>query len=111
MALAGILATAAIVAGRAQDSPAQDGVEQRIAKLEQAVTAQKIELDRLVRIAAGLAAGAEKLATAVDQAEVKGFVQAGPNPAARTELLDGIKAFHEAVKLAMEPPRPPPDKK
>ncbi len=112
----GIAALAAVLTGAAQwragrqDAPAAPTIDERVHKLEQLATAQQTELDRLARIAAALTTGAAKLAGAVDQAEVKGFAAAGPNPAARTELLEGLRAFNATVKAAAEPPKSPEKK-
>jgi hypothetical protein len=91
----------------APSAPA-DELAQRVDKLEKLVAEQQLEIDRLSRVAAGIASGAQKLAAAVAQSKDHGFEQAGPNPAARTDLLNGMNGFVDAVKSATEPPKPAP---
>lgn len=105
------LAGAVMAGGRAQEAPAPPllpppTLEEQVAELERRVADQQLEIERLARIAAGLGAGAERLAIAADQARALGFEWAGANPAARTELLEGMWAFHEALSRAAEPPEP-----
>jgi hypothetical protein len=109
---ASVLAVAPLAGGRAQESPPRPAppaatLEQRVAALEQLAAEQKAEIERLARVADGLVEGSAKLAAAAEQALVKGFVAAGPNPDARSELLNGLNGFAESVKVAVEPPRTP----
>ena len=109
-------AGASLVAWRAQDAPPDrpiqsniaDRIDERVKKLEATVAEQKAELERLGRLAAGIAAGAAELGTATEQARANGFEQAGANPLARTRLLEGLTGFSEAVKQALAPPKPEP---
>ena len=120
----GILLLAGVVAGAslfAQDAPTVPplppqsdviaALEQRVQQLELIVLEQHDELDRLGRLCAGVETGAWRLAVAADLAEQKGFVEAGANPDAKTELLTGLRDFHETMRLAAEPPKPPEEPK
>ena len=120
----GILLLAGVVAGAslfAQDAPTVPplppqsdviaALEQRVQQLELIVLEQHDELDRLGRLCAGVETGAWRLAVAADLAEQKGFVEAGANPDAKTELLTGLRDFHETMRLAAEPPKPPEESK
>ena len=108
VALVGMVTTAAVVRMGAQETPSIPTLEQRVAQLEEVVNSHAADIDRLARMADGLVAGAVRLAFAADQARIKGFEEAGANPAAKTELIEGLRAFHEAVRLAAEPPKPAP---
>jgi hypothetical protein len=87
--------------------PAAGDLESRVVALEQIVVMQHDELVKLARVADGLVAAAAQLAVTADVAEVKGFVEAGANPDARTELLQGIRAFHDTVAKSAAPPPAP----
>jgi hypothetical protein len=93
---------AAPVAPPSQAAPAS--VDDRVARLEQLVATQKLEIEKLHRVVDGLVDGSQKLSNAAEQALIKGFVSAGPNPDARVELLNGLSAFGESVKAAVAPP-------
>jgi|SoiMethySBSTD1v2_1073268.scaffolds.fasta_scaffold1653439_1 hypothetical protein len=109
--VAGVLVAAPFVRGRAQDAPAPQEplppmmmLEERVKQLEQMVAQQQKELDQLYRVADGLYAGANHLAVAADQARELGFEWAGANPAAHTEVLEGLWAFQAALAHATAPP-------
>jgi hypothetical protein len=92
-------------AGRPDTPDSPDSIDQRVADLEAIVAAQHEEIERLSRVCAGLVEGSAMIATAAEQALIKGFVEAGANPDARTELLNGLSSFADTVKLAAEPPK------
>ena len=77
-------------------------LEERVKALEKRVADQQEELTRLGRFADGVAIGVARLAQAGESSKVHGFESAGPNPAARTDLLDGIRDLNESVKKALE---------
>jgi len=116
--VAGALAAAPLVRGRAQETPppapqTPDVVlamlDERVNRLEQIVAQQQAELDQLHKIAQALYDGANRLALAADVARELGFEFAGANPAARTELLGGMWAFQDSLVRALPPPPPAPD--
>jgi hypothetical protein len=77
-------------------------LEERVKALEKQVADQQDELTRLGRFADGVAIGVGRLAAAGDASKEHGFESAGPNPAARTDLLEGIKSLQESVKKSLE---------
>jgi len=79
-------------------------LEVRVKLLEKIVAEQREELIRLGRFADGVAIGVGRLAVAGEASREHGFESAGPNPAARTDLLEGIKNLHEAVQKSFEKP-------
>jgi len=104
-----VAAGATRVAGRAQETPPPSpgspaAIDDRVKELEQLVKDQQAELEKLRRAVAGLVDGSEKLSVAAEQALIKGFVSAGPNPDARVEILNGLSAFAESVRSATVPP-------
>ena len=82
----------------------QAELEARVKMLEKVVAEQHEELIRLGRFADGVAVGVGRLAVAGEASRVHGFEEAGPNPAARTDLLEGIKSLHDAVQKSFEKP-------
>jgi hypothetical protein len=101
------LAGAPFVRGRAQEAPAPlppASLEERVRQLEEIVAEQQVRIDHLVRIADGLFTGADRLSTAAEQSRLLGFEWAGANPAARTELLNGMWSFQDALLRAVAPP-------
>ena len=104
----GVLTAAPAVRGRAQETPptlVPPTLEQRVLYLEAVAAAQDEEIARLNRLCAGLVDGSARMAAAAEQALIKGFVEAGANPDARTELLNGLSGFADAVRTAAEPPK------
>lgn len=77
-------------------------LEQRVKELEQKVSEQQDDMVRLIRFADGVAIGSARLAAAGDASREHGFESAGANPAARTDLLDGIKGFNDSVRKSLE---------
>src|SRR5262249_3315148 len=77
-------------------------LEVRVKLLEKIVAEQREELIRLGRVDDGDAVGGGGLADAREASREHGFEPAGPNPAARTDLLEGIKSLHEAVQKSFE---------
>jgi hypothetical protein len=77
-------------------------LEERVKELEQKVAEQQDELVRFARFADGVAIGIARLGAAGDASKAHGFEEAGPNPAARTDLLDGIKDLEESVRKSLE---------
>jgi hypothetical protein len=77
-------------------------LEERVKDLEKKVAEQQDELIRLGRFADGVAIGVGRLAAAGDASKEHGFESAGPNPTARTDLLEGIKSLHDSVKKSLE---------
>jgi hypothetical protein len=82
----------------------QADLEARVKLLEKVVADQQEELIRLGRFADGVAVGIGRLAVAGEASREHGFEAAGPNPAARTDLLEGIKSLHDAVQKSFEKP-------
>lgn len=82
----------------------QADLEARVKLLEKVVAEQQEELIRLGRFADGVAVGVGRLAVAGEASREHGFESAGPNPAARTDLLEGIKSLHDAVQKSFEKP-------
>ena len=114
--LAVVLTAAPLVLGRAQETepvpavPVVETLEQRVVRLEEIVAWQAEEIDRLARLTDGLVMGAERLRVAADLALELGFVEAGANPAAKEELLAGLRDFNAAVQAGAAPlPRPTDD--
>ena len=73
-------------------------LESRVADLEKVVlqqqeTIDKMEkdIDKLNRLGESLAKGALVLNRAIDSSRKNGFEAAGPNPQAKTDLLEGLK--------------------
>lgn len=83
-------------------------LEVRVALLEKVVAEQHEELIRLGRFADGVAIGVGRLAVAGEASREHGFEAAGANPAARTDLLEGIKSLHDAVQKSFEKPEAKP---
>lgn len=77
-------------------------LEERVKELEQKVAEQESDLVRFARFADGVSIGVARLAAAGDASRDHGFEAAGPNPAARTDLLDGIRSFSDSVKKSLE---------
>jgi peptidoglycan hydrolase CwlO-like protein len=77
-------------------------LEERVKDLEKKIADQQDELIRLGRFADGVAIGVARLAAAGDASKLHGFEEAGANPAARTDLLEGIKSLQESVKQSLE---------
>ena len=90
------------------DATTLEQLEERVRVLEKVVQQQEADLEHLFKISDALATAALSLAGAADKSRELGFEFAGPNPAARTELLNGLKGFSEVVRTAVHPP-PPPD--
>ncbi len=85
-------------------------IELRVAALEKLATTQAAEIERLQHAIAGIAAGTLKLASAGERARVAGFESAGPNPSARTALLEGIAELAASVTEATTPKTDAPAK-
>ena len=77
-------------------------LEERVKELEQKVGEQQDELVRFARFADGVAIGIAHLGAAGDASKEHGFEEAGPNPAARTDLLNGIKELEDSVRKSLE---------
>jgi septal ring factor EnvC (AmiA/AmiB activator) len=77
-------------------------LEQRVKELEQKVADQQDEMVRFARFADGVAIGVARLGAAGDASREHGFESAGPNPSARTDLLDGIKSLQDSVRKSLE---------
>lgn len=77
-------------------------LEERVKELEQKVAEQQDELIRFGRFADGVAIGIARFAAAGDASRVHGFEEAGANPAARTDLLEGIKSLDDSVRKSLE---------
>jgi hypothetical protein len=84
---------------------AAEKLEARVQELEKKVASQQEELNRLTRFADGVLVGVGRLAGAADAAREHGFESAGPNPAARTDLIDGMKTLDEVVRASFEKPK------
>ncbi len=93
-------------------APAKElDLEGRVKQLEKLVAEQQEELIRLGRFADGVAIGVGRLAVAGESSRAHGFESAGPNPAARTDLLDGIKSLQDAVQKSFDKPEAKPEEK
>jgi hypothetical protein len=86
----------------AKDAKNTAALEERVKDLEKKVADQQDELVRLGRFADGVLIGVGRLAAAGDASREHGFESAGPNPAARTDLLEGIRSLQESVKKSLE---------
>jgi hypothetical protein len=79
----------------------------RALDLEKKKTAElQARVERIENWFAMVRSASDMLDSAVNEARRNGFESAGPNPLARTQLLDGMKSF--AVELARGAPGPLP---
>ncbi len=69
-----------------------------VAAHDQRVEQAEKDLQRLSRLGDGLVQGTRKLNAAADVARKNGFENAGPNPQAKSDLIDGIKTFAGAIE-------------
>lgn len=97
---------ALLAVGHPQETPepAAAPAPDRVALLEAKVEQQMAKLSELERTLAGVKSGVAALAAAAVEARAGGFAEAGPNPAARSALLDGIARLDDAVKRATAAP-------
>ncbi len=105
LALVAFRGAQAPASGQAAPAPIAATADERLAALEKGVAAQQARLGQLERAVAGVAAGVAKLAAAAEKARAGGFESAGPNPASRAALLDGIAELQAAVKAAQPAPK------
>ena len=84
-------------------------VEERVLALEELVSAQSQRIadleEALAKLAVGLDAGTRELELAIAFSRHNGFEWAGPNPRARTDVLEGLRSFSGELRgaLGIEP--------
>ncbi len=111
------LLTCAVFAFPMQDSKPvtrPDDSAKKIESLAKALDAEKRHsadlerrIDRLESAMVSLRTAAERLDSAANDARKNGFEQAGPNPLAHTNLLDGLKGFAALITSPTAEPTPP----
>jgi len=89
----------------AKQDAANASLEERVKALEKLVAEQKEDLAKFARFADGVLIGVGRLGSAADASREHGFESAGPNPLARTDLLEGIKNLEDSVKKSLEKPK------
>ena len=109
-----LLLGAALVACLAFAVPTQDSRQddtRKIDALVRALEAEKrktneltVRVERIEAWFTMVRAASETLDSAVNESRRNGFESAGPNPLARTQLLDGMKGFASAISRNMPGP-------
>jgi hypothetical protein len=109
-----LLLGAALVACLAFAVPTQDSRQDDARKVDvlvRALEAEKrktneltVRVERIEAWFTMVRAASETLDSAVNESRRNGFESAGPNPLARTQLLDGMKGFAAAISRNMPGP-------